>query len=403
MEYQDFFNQISQIVEEYKEKKRETFVSGNSFNLFDVLNLSYVELIHSALIAELLNCHGSHGKNDVFLQLFLKRLSGKTKLNPLYAKVDVEYYIGTITKDKKRGGRIDILITDRRNNAIIIENKILANDQDNQLQRYNNFGKDRGYNYHIIYLTLDGKEASSKSTGGKEIPYLRLSYRNDILGWLEDCLAECNEGTLIHSSIKQYIDTLRNIFDMIDKENEAKLVELASAPVNACAFINLLKNRRQISKAIISRFVRQLRVAAEELGFTVEIDEGFAERANTFIAFSMPAISQRWKLWIGSDKSYASDTYYLIAPVEDHKSKIKKEDYKKIPLLWDELGAAKERPCGGAYLWSITGKKGSGEWYDWYSPQALAAMEDDSMLHFIMENILCPVIANNVINVLRTK
>ena len=56
--------------------------------------------------------------------------------------------------------------------AIIIENKIYAIDQYHQLLRYNNYGKQRfPKGFKLIYLTLDGHEASKDSLGDNEIDY----------------------------------------------------------------------------------------------------------------------------------------------------------------------------------------------------------------------------------------
>jgi cell division protein FtsA len=65
----------------------------------------------------------------------------------------VEKYTGIINEDYTSGGRLDIVITDNSNNRVIIENKIFAGDQKNQLLRYYNFDK----RSIILYLTLDIK------------------------------------------------------------------------------------------------------------------------------------------------------------------------------------------------------------------------------------------------------
>ena len=63
-----------------------------------------------------------------------------------------------ISEDKTKGGRIDIVIK-LKETVIVIENKIYAPDQDNQLIRYKNeypFSK-------LYYLTLDGHFPHDKS------------------------------------------------------------------------------------------------------------------------------------------------------------------------------------------------------------------------------------------------
>ena len=72
----------------------------------------------------------------------------------------VERDIGRRTETT--GGRIDIILEDGEH-AIIIENKIYATDQHHQLLRYNNYGKQRfPKGFKLIYLTLDGHEASKR-------------------------------------------------------------------------------------------------------------------------------------------------------------------------------------------------------------------------------------------------
>lgn len=118
--------------------------------------------LHSTFLAELLNPRGSHGQKDIFVQLFIKRLIGNdTPFDTINARVDVEKHIGFISEDKKNGGRIDLCINDKKGNEILIENKLYAADQENQLVRYSNYNKDAT----LFYLCLDGRKASEKSCG----------------------------------------------------------------------------------------------------------------------------------------------------------------------------------------------------------------------------------------------
>ena len=75
--------------------------------------------------------------------------------------MSVELHIGKQTEEE--GGRLDIICQDRNSNKIIIENKIHAPDQINQLLRYHNYDK----NATLIYLNLYGGEPTELSLGNK--------------------------------------------------------------------------------------------------------------------------------------------------------------------------------------------------------------------------------------------
>ena len=125
---------ISKLYEQQKkveEKKRE---EGEFFNVFNTIGLRTEEVrLHSAFIAELLNPKGSHGLSHCFLQAFLEMLGlqdGYLDYRRCPHGVITERVIGSL-------GRIDIIIEDG-NRALIIENKIYAEDQTNQMLRYDN-------------------------------------------------------------------------------------------------------------------------------------------------------------------------------------------------------------------------------------------------------------------------
>ena len=161
-------NSIYAKVKQVDEEKRKRV---EYFNVFNILGLWSEEVrLHSSFLAELLNPNGNHGMGDAFLgqflQLVIEERSNYIQSNKVSPEI-VERYIGPNTEDE--GGRLDIIIEDG-NHAIIIENKIYAVDQKRQLLRYDNYGKKHfrySDNYYLVYLTLDGHEASEISTGNQ--------------------------------------------------------------------------------------------------------------------------------------------------------------------------------------------------------------------------------------------
>ena len=207
-------NEIQTISESYK---RVAEATGENFNIFSVLQMESDEVkTHSRFLAELLNPKGSHGQKDVFLKKFIERF-GIEKFDTSNAKVDVEFFIGQVTecKDDKMdilnrstkctgGGRIDILIRSGEN-VIMIENKIYAIEQPNQLTRYRNYhpsGK-------LFYLTLDGKESEDKNIDKND--YECISYENDIINWLEECRKESVSIPNLREAITHYINLIKKL------------------------------------------------------------------------------------------------------------------------------------------------------------------------------------------------
>ena len=115
--------------------------TGGRFNVFQIIGVTTDETrLHSAFINELLNVKGSHGLKDKPLKSFIRHcIDDEFDFQTMDAVSKTEHYIGVKKQDE--GGRIDIIIRDNNNRAIIIENKIYAGDQEFQMLRYQNHAK----------------------------------------------------------------------------------------------------------------------------------------------------------------------------------------------------------------------------------------------------------------------
>lgn len=248
-------NQVRVYVNEDKQHRAEAFRRGECYNVFNVLGVDNMELSHSAFLATLLDPDGSHGMQDAFLKAFIDTIAhGGTKpeLDTAHAKVYTEYNIGNITETT--GGRIDILITDRSEtgsgkaggHAIIIENKIWAADQPNQLVRYHNFAPKAT----LLYLTLNGDEPSDQSRGtlnAQDGGYRCISYRSDIIGWLHKCAQLAFDKPLVRETINQYINLLQQLTNQNTMEQK-QLIQLLTNKENfeqACAIADTMPAAKQ--------------------------------------------------------------------------------------------------------------------------------------------------------------
>ena len=129
--------------------------------MFSALGVERSELIHSVFIKDLLDPKGMHGMKDTFLKIFLTTLVRRRLLRVDFCNFKKEMYIGK--KTEKSGGRVDIVLDDHKGCGVIIENKVDAGDQENQLLRYDNYAKKYfKKDYRLLYLTLDGHKPSGE-------------------------------------------------------------------------------------------------------------------------------------------------------------------------------------------------------------------------------------------------
>ncbi|MFT5874875.1 MAG: hypothetical protein ACI8WT_003854 [Clostridium sp.] len=202
-------NQLKTIYNKHEELLKQT---GEKFNIFSILNMERLEVrTHSAFLYELLNPKGSHYQGYEYLKLFIE----------IVLKIE-DFNFENIVVDKERNikelGRVDLVI-ENKERLIIIEMKIDAGDQEQQLKRYSDYGKRTGKEYKIYYLTLFGTDASDYSTGVDEsIEYNCISFASDILHWLDSCIRAYNTPflTSIREILRQYSKLVKKITNQVD-------------------------------------------------------------------------------------------------------------------------------------------------------------------------------------------
>lgn len=214
-----FKKQISDL----QEKERTSINHHNKakldFNIFTILRKTGDEVgLHSRFLAELLNPHASH-KIVKLQQLFIETVINtaiatqdwqreKLSINDSY-DCNFEYNFNNTNY-----GRADIILKNK-NNVIIIENKVYAFDQKNQLTRYYKACKNLGYedeNIYIVYLNRFGDDVSNYGRGDiSKKDYAVISYKEDILNFLNLCKTEVRSYPHIEQTIEQYINTIYKI------------------------------------------------------------------------------------------------------------------------------------------------------------------------------------------------
>lgn len=259
-------NEIGKLVVAQNERTKERYSHGELFNVFNILGLESKEVrLHSALLAELLRPNGMSGVGNAFQKAFLAIL-GLPDNYIVDGKVSVEISIGTTTDTE--GGRIDIIMEDG-NHAIIIENKIYAQDQPAQLLRYTNFARDNyPHGYRLLYLTLDGKEACDDSAQG--CPYQCISYKNEISKWLEECARISFDRPLVRETIRQYINLIKQLTNQsMGTLEDNKLVELVASPEHVAEYLMIINNQTAIENKIRLGFVTEIEKMALDMGYEI--------------------------------------------------------------------------------------------------------------------------------------
>lgn len=263
--------------------------TGEHFNIFNVLSVGHLEVkTHSPILAELLNPMGSHGQGAAFLRLFLSHF----KINDFSAESKRvttmrEYYIGAVTNDS--GGRIDIVVKDGEGSTIFIENKIYANDQDNQMERYWKFDKKA----HLFYLTLDGRDPCNLSeVQRKGFKCECVSYGQHILAWLKDCLKEsaCVPG--VRETISQYIHLIQELTNQSTTTimNSELIKEVTRDKDSLAAFFALSTEYDAVLAGLVSRLDPELNKIANANQLTRQGKMEDLSRKNAGFYFTTPGL-----------------------------------------------------------------------------------------------------------------
>ena len=237
-------------------------------NLLSLLFSEHDEVrLHTPVIGWLLDPNGDHGLGLEPLSRFLQQLGVALPANvaPGSVKVWRERYF-------PKYGRVDLLI-EYPGVAFVIENKLLAADQDAQLWRYQQIlveeiGADSG---GLFYLTIDGSEPSDGSRRapegalGDQLPpaYQCISYRAEILEWLGGLVSEVSDGKpRIQHSLEQYLEIVMEVTgmhsrrDAMEELDQSGLMEhIQQNPEDAAVLARLTRSVRFLHARLLEDLI----------------------------------------------------------------------------------------------------------------------------------------------------
>ena len=322
---QKLMNEVNTILQQEKIKKEESLKRGERFNMFRTLGVAHYEVTHSTIIASFLNPNEFHGQGDKFLKLFLSIIGDETNLDTANTNV--------YTESSNDDGRIDILIEDNNKKAVIIENKIYAGDQNEQLKRYDHFARNKYKNgYSLYYLTINGDNASEQSA--KDAKYKCISYSQDILNWIEQCIKESATTPLIRETLVQYKNHIKQLTNQdMEAMNQEKLIEVMVANADAVAAICNTQNeyKQHVYNTLVKPKFEEFCKMNNLLYKDVNLFAGRGERGFFFRR-------EEWKsaaIWFYTERAGEWDFYWGISNYEGDALKVEKTQLDCIggPLI----------------------------------------------------------------------
>jgi hypothetical protein len=298
-EINNLLQQVSLIVKNYLKIAE---ITGENYNVFNVLGLKSDELSHSAILANLLNVKGSHGQKDLFLKLFIEVIQDKfceanfqnsdenlifnfSKIQKLEefetekSKAEKEKHLGRVNIETADGGFIDIYISDGKN-SIVIENKIYAGDQDKQLERYSKVDPMAP----VFYLNLFGKNATENSAQNlkENIDYYVITYREDITNWLEKCIEKVANKPILRETLNQYLNLIKELTNQSSNNDMKKEIinEIIKSPESFATSMRISNSINEAKLKIWKTFgeilVKELQ--AKLSNASVVLDENFGKQ-----------------------------------------------------------------------------------------------------------------------------
>ncbi len=273
----ELLHSVDKIRTRYNEIARTT---GENYNLFEILNIETKELIHTYFLADMLNPKGIHGLGGLPLDLFLQEIEKKDLFSD-DLKVFAEKNYGTIDKQNTLGGIIDISLENQNGKSILIENKIYARDQENQLLRYYNTFEDRASGgSFILYLTLDGKKPTKQSITDprneeslSKSDFKCISYKKHIIKWLEKCHEKSIDLPLLRETLKQYIALINILTGNSTNRKMSKEIgkQLAQTEENIENAFEIESSINSMKEELLERLIVQVKSHFKNEGFKVRI------------------------------------------------------------------------------------------------------------------------------------
>lgn len=257
-------------------KRRFSAELSPDFSLFRYLRDD--ELGLSAIFADLLDPHGSHGQGGLFLDLFIKRLEGEHA----WMKPSLDWRV--VTEKQAHGQRRIDIYMESMAGLIGIENKPWAADQDRQLADYADFLEKQAAGRPWMLIYLGNSSPAQNSIGADQMDALRRDGRMallsfyQIVGWLSDCAAH-SRSLVVRVFLEELAKFVRtDINEEMDMSEAGEVVaEVRKSRESIEAAFAIGNALKAVKKSLLVDFRGRLEAMSIDHGFKVQWDSGMDE------------------------------------------------------------------------------------------------------------------------------
>jgi len=211
---------LSQIKVVAKKNREALERSEWSFNVFQLCGVDHYENMNSKILATFLDPTGPHGLGSAFLNKFFSALNIPFEIT---SATEVTTELSTTE------GRMDIVIRDSKLSwCVVIENKVYAAEQSEQLSRYwrwlcTNYCTD---NVRLLFLTREGY---ASETADKSVQYVPISYSRHVIQWLTECISFAAERPFVRETLRQYRNHIKSLTGTnMEDQNMNEVIDLLS-------------------------------------------------------------------------------------------------------------------------------------------------------------------------------
>ena len=312
-----------------KQQEEKSCSTGENFNVFKLCGVYHYENAHSDIIAEFLDSEGSHGCGSDFFQAFCK-ITGLDFFKYGNAEVIREHWTDE--------GRPDILISAGKN-KIVIENKINASEQQDQLRRYRDWLDKNSIDKKespLLFLTLNGRPSSDEKVQGQYTP---ISYKNHIIPWLAECARIATEKPFVRESLLQYKKLVEELVEggtmKIDEDLSKAIQDDFKSAIQVRDYVDAVK-AAWLYDFVLSKFAEENGIL-KDTGIKFEIlggkgKTGMIEKHDVFFSFTSENQGKKTTVL------YAFNNYGFKTPRREvtKPGKNKETSTKECPHNWDD-------------------------------------------------------------------
>ncbi len=184
--------------------------TARGFNVFRILGVEENEdCTHTPVLANLLDPQGSHGQGTMFLDAFIRRCQRKKGfISPGRKARSALWFVET--QRFTQLGTIDLVVSaPGLGYIIVVENKVYAGEQRDQLDRYHRWLQVQRHKYPrqmLVFLTPSGQ----KSATAGQAKCVRLSYHRDIAEMLDSTVSKIGSPR-VRELVRQYCEVARGL------------------------------------------------------------------------------------------------------------------------------------------------------------------------------------------------